>query len=119
METESNRIQSVYFWKRSSSSVEEIDEVRIIKEGKNYVFHCNKVPSKEEENHFFERLIEMTKDTTEEFRGMKYEDDKSDFSLKFYLEITFANHTYLSVKGLFPFRQPHFKDIIDLFSSLI
>ncbi len=119
MDINQSKILSVYFWKRSPSSVEEIDEVKITREKNTFSFHCAHVPDKKEQDCFFARLAEIIDDTEEEYRGMKYEDDKSDFNLKFYLEITFKDHTYLAIKGLYPFGQPHFKDIIDLFSSLI
>ncbi len=49
------------------------------------------------------------------YQAYLYENDVEDFSLKFYFLLELKDFTYIAIKGLHPFRQPHYHDLIDVF----
>ena len=44
----------------------------------------------------------------DEFKAYLYEDDKSNFNIKYLLYIEEKNHSYVGVKDLYPFKQKDF-----------
>ena len=118
-------VRLIRFWRRSSESVEKINRLTFSPLGDGFVVQIDKEDSKFRNisANEVETILMLLKNEydilniPEEFRGFQYEDDKDNFALKFYLEIDFKDYTYFSVKGLQPFKQPHYKEIMTLFSS--
>lgn len=121
-----NEFYKLSFWRRNPDSVESID--RLIIERKDNEFSMivhqketekKNILSKEEIDSILNRLyddckIQFTKD---EYIAYRYEDNQDAFSLKFFLLLEEKNFTYLAIKGMHPFKQDHYQDILHLFDS--
>ena len=122
MTTRMPQISYIDFWKRNPNSVESIDSLEIKIEGKNWFLDTkkgNRPLSEEEISKLQDGLDEIRNDGEDEFRAFLYEDKQSDYSLKFFLNIQFSNHTYYAIKGRYPFKQKNYQAINNLFSPLL
>lgn len=113
---ENKKITHIYFWTRLPHSVERIKTVDINFDKDKITCNHQEIDSTKIKN-----LITTLFDTCdinhteEEYRAFFYENDFTDYNLRFFLTIYFENCTYLAVKGIRPFQQPHFKDILNAF----
>lgn len=113
------KIDYISFWRRDPLSVENIQQLKIIKSGKDFVKDDGSVFK---DGNTLLRQLETVADienTSKQYRAYLYEDDKSDFTLKFFLVVHFSDCTYLAVKGIHPFKQEHFKDIQNIFDQYL
>lgn len=112
----------IYFWKRRQSSVEQLDIASFERLDHNFyqseINGVKKAMTPGEFDRLSKYLLEHCElgSKNREYQAFLYEDDREDFTLKFFLEIDFENHTYIAQKGLMPFRQPHYSEIIDVFA---
>lgn len=113
-------IQDILFWRRNPTSVEQIERLSLT--WKEDHFHLlspkeEKDLTPEESQSLLDTLFKSWKleEIPEEYKAFLYEDDTSNFSLKFFLRIDSINHTYLAIKGILPFKQEHYNDILNLF----
>lgn len=116
------QISYIDFWKRNPNSVESIDSLEIKIEGKNWFLDTkkgNRPLSEEEISKLQDGLNQIRSTGEDEFRAFLYEDKQSDYSLKFFLNIQFSNHTYYAIKGRYPFKQKNYQAINNLFSPLL
>lgn len=113
----------IYFWKRRPTSVEQTDVLVFTRlDSKTFEADINgkeTAVSKKEFDELYQRLMKECgmENVAPEYQAFLYEDDKSNFTLKFFLEIDLDNHTYVAEKGLMPFKQPYYKEIIETFSK--
>lgn len=116
-------IRTIEFWKRNASSVDKIESLRINAEAKNrFTLEANGISrtrTKEEKDALLEGLSKILSEDNESYRAFLYENTQNNFSLKFFLTIYYKNHTYYAIKGLYPFKQKNYKEIISLFSSYL
>ena len=121
-------IRSLSFWKRSPNSVESVYSLTIVPNKKDYQLQINIDNEKKERllsNNEVKALLSLLFDTyqidqcPEEYKAFRYEDDKNNFTLKFFLEIDFKDYTYLCIKGIHPFKQPHYKESMDTFTNIL
>ncbi len=126
MELISKNIQKIHFWRRSVESVEKIQYLTISPLGDAFIVQIDKDTTKLRtisSNEVDAILKQLEQDchlstTPDEYRAFQYENEKNDFSLKFFLEIDYINFTYFALKGIHPFKQPYYKEIVTLFDSL-
>ncbi|MFA6625065.1 MAG: hypothetical protein WCS80_04820 [Bacilli bacterium] len=124
-----NDIRRIKFWKRSSSSVEQTEEVEITIDADSQAIITVRVDGKEKRRPLKaeerEKLLSALFDeyqidkTEKDYRAYKYEDSLSDYTLKFFLVIDFKDKTYLAIKGIRPFEQPHYQDLTNLMTAFI
>jgi hypothetical protein len=115
-------ITAIKFWKRSAQSIEETQEVNLKYENGSFdIVEKNITLSKEESDQIISTLLKDIDINSydESYLGYKYEDDKNNFSFRFLLSISFDNATYIIIKGIKPFGQPHYKEILNLFSKYL
>lgn len=115
------QISCIDFWKRNPNSVETIDSLEIEVQGKNWILdnkNGKRPLSQEEIKQLQEELNQIRSIRNDEFRAFLYEDKQNDYSLKFFLNIQFSNHTYYAIKGRYPFKQKNYQVINNLFSPL-
>ncbi len=125
MELTTKNIRSLSFWKRSPESVEAIQKLSIVRDGKSFQVDISlgkKTTFTLSESDFQALLTTLEKeyqilDTPEEYKAFKFEDDTENFNLKFFLEIQYQDFTYLAIKGLHPFKQSHYQEIMALFGK--
>jgi hypothetical protein len=125
MELLTKNIRSLSFWKRSPESVEAIQRLSILRDGKTFQVEISlgKKTSCTLNEEEFQTLLNVLEkeyhvlDTPEEYKAFKYEDDIENFNLKFFLEIQYQDFTYLAIKGLHPFKQPYYQEIMALFNK--
>ena len=108
------------FYKRRSTSISDIDHLSIKKSGENYLVLLNdrkrKTMTEQEFKDMVHHLLVDFKDAyQEEYLAFDYELEKTNYPLKFYLRISFEGSTYLGLKGIRPFQQIHYHDIVDFF----
>ena len=112
-------IRSLSFWQRSPNSVESVYSLTIVPNKKGYQLQINIDSEKKERllsNNEVKALLSLLFDTyqidqcPEEYKAFRYEDDKNNFTLKFFLEIDFKDYTYLCIKGI-----PHFSNHLNTF----
>ena len=116
------QISCIDFWKRNPNSVETIDCLKIEVQGKNWILdnkNGKRPLSQEEIKQLQEELNQIRSIDDDEFRAFLYEDKQNDYSLKFFLNIQFSNHTYYAIKGRYPFKQKNYQVINNLFSPLL
>lgn len=112
----------ILFWKRNIESVERIDEIVLErKENESYIKTINgteQVSSKEEFDAHLDSLMTTCDlaNTEKTYQAFLYENNPKDFAIKFFLCLYLNDHTYLAIKGLMPFKQPHYQDIVALFA---
>lgn len=113
-------ITSVQFWKRGTDSIEHIDTYSLEIKGKQYILTKNKTAlpfDKEKTVSFINQLTEIIQHE-DNFFAFHYENDSTRFEIKFFLEVKFDDFTYIAIKGINPFKQPHYKEILQLFASI-
>lgn len=111
---------SLAFWKRKPDSVEQVDRLSIMAtEEAAYELDVNGAKSHldvPEVQHLLDTLLIDDKSAfSEEYLGYKYEDNIQNYQLKFFLTLDFSDGTYRILKGILPFKQPHYQDVISLF----
>ena len=123
-----NKVRAISFWKRDPNSVENIQRLRILPSKKDYVLSLQTKDRNEEKpfsHEEFDQLLSYLFDTLqvdktpENYKAFQYEDEVQNFALKFFLEIDYSNCTYLAIKGIHPFKQEHYREIMDCFSALL
>lgn len=121
-------IRSLSFWKRNPNSVESVYRLTLKPSQDGYTMVTSDENGEKKRNlstnevNSLLNLLFVSYDldhTEDQYKAYKYENNPNDFNLKFFLEIDFKDYTYLCIKGLHPFKQPHFKEIMDTFSPLI
>jgi hypothetical protein len=114
------------FWKRNAMSVEAIDSLSITSKDRGYelsIHSGNKEKIRKISKEELESLLKTLLDeydilkSDKEYKAYLYEDDKEDFSLKFFLSLTMEDYTYIAIKGIHPFKQPHYQDFLNLFKK--
>lgn len=119
-------LTSISFWKRNPNSMESVDRVNITLREKN-VFEIKTASeekstkrefSKEEADFLLDELLDHCDIMNEDnpYRAYLYEDTVQDFSLKFFLSVELKDFSYIAIKGLHPFKQPHYREILNLFN---
>lgn len=117
------RITEIRFWKRSAHAMNQIDEVTLQKEADSY-FLITADSKREVPIETFVSIEKKLIEDSDIFKTKKmylahlYEDYPELFEIKFFLCLKYEDNTYFAIKGLFPFKQPHYQDILDLFSDL-
>lgn len=109
--------------KRSATSIQNFEKISIIKEEDVYILYKDGKKEKEISQDGFSSLIQTLlidyKDAfTEEYYAFDYECIPENYQLKFFLKISFEDMTFVAIKGILPFRQPHYQDIVELFRKL-
>lgn len=114
-------IKFIRFWKRDPESIEKTLSLEI-DTGKDKWILTNskgKRPLTDKEKDKVREVINSVKNSTDDdFCALLYEDNRADFSLKFFLTIRYSDNTYYALKGRFPFKQKNYKTITDLFNPL-
>lgn len=114
----------IYFWKRKVESIEQFDifdskrgkdGIKTTLDGKEFDFSSDEF--KELSNYLLKDLD--IENSNKEYQVYKYEDDKNDFSIKFFLLIEFNDCTYFAIKGTMPFKQRYYHEIVDKFTKII
>lgn len=121
MNLQSKDIKFIHFWKRGIDSIEEIHTTDISLIDKEAIVTKDKKEQKhltENQMDAFLSQLSAYLEKNEDYKAFRYENDTQQFTIKFYLEIDFVNSCYLAIKGIHPFNQPCFKEIINLFSQL-
>lgn len=116
-----SKIDQIHFWKRDPNSVEIIHEINFKFDKYKLITNTGITLEKEETKELLDHLyndydIENTKN---EYTAFLYEDDKNNFNIKFFLKITYKNGLYTAIKGILPFKQDHYNDIINLFNKYL
>jgi hypothetical protein len=114
-------VLSISFWKRDSDSIEKTLPLLFTWKDDHFVFQSDSEAKDltPEESETMKVTLFTTLDVPamdKEYVAYLYENIPADFNLKFFLVIEYPNHTYFAVKGLRPFRQPHYEDILALFA---
>lgn len=109
--------------KRSSTSIQNFEKICIIKEQDGYVLYKDgkqeRKMSQDEFSSLVQTLLVDFKDAfIEEYYAFDYECIPENYQLKFFLKISFEDMTFIAIKGIRPFRQPHYQDIVELFKKL-
>ncbi|MFA6829109.1 MAG: hypothetical protein WCR67_00140 [Bacilli bacterium] len=117
-------ITSISFWKRRPSSVDKIDYITMTVTGRKSVLLSINGNQSDMDIKVFDDLVKsLTVDCkdafTTEFAGYKYEDTIKDYVLKFFLTIDFDDATYMALKGIMPFKQPFYQEIVKIFSPYL
>ena len=126
MKPSAKNLTSISFWKRNPNSMESVDSVNITLKEKN-VFeieiscdgkNMKRELRKEEADFLLGELLDHCNVMNEDnpYRAYLYEDNIQDFSLKFFLSVELKDFSYFAIKGLHPFKQPHYQEILNLFN---
>ena len=124
MELLPKNIRCLTFWKRSPESVEAIDKLVFSPIGDAFQLQIEQNDTRFrtlDSNEVLALLSDLVnkyhiQEMPEEYKAFRYEDNQEDFNLKFFLEIDLNDFTYLAIKGIHPFKQPHYQEIIALFN---
>lgn len=119
-----HRITGIDYYKRSAVSIDLIDHVRIEKtdHGASLYLNDSKIRDLTDlEYSSMEKAITdlFSKAYQEKYCAFDYEVQKENFELKFYLRISYSDCIYHGLKGIRPFDQPYYQDIVNYFSPLI
>ncbi len=123
---QANEFRQLSFWRRNPESVESIDRLSIERKDDAFLMLVSQndavkkiILSKEEIDSILTRLYDECKIqfVRNEYTAYRYEDNQADFSLKFFLFLEEKNFTYLAIKGIHPFKQDHYQEILHLFDS--
>ncbi len=120
------KIASISFWRRDPNAVNKFDEVLFdcsnkkldIKNGSEARVQSlsdDKATSLKKE---LTSLIDKSK-LDEEYFAHRYEDDKTDFNIKFFLTVHYFDKTYFAYKGLYPFKEAGYQEIVSFFDKII
>lgn len=112
------------FYKRKSTSIEQLDHLEIVLEDQTGFIYKNGAKIDEIspetfytwENHLTQDFKEAFQ---EEYFAFDYEIKDDNYALKFFLKISYTNHTFLAIKGIKPFQQIHYHDILNFFLPLL
>lgn len=117
-----SNIYKITFWKRSQNSIEHVNEYSLEKNENKWKLKINKNESEiptQDVNDLISSLKSLKlDDVSDEYKAYYYEDNKKDYSLKFLLFIEDNSHIYSGYKGLYPFKQEKYKEIVDLFEQI-
>lgn len=121
------KIRSLSFWRRNPNSVESVYYLSIKPTKEGYLLTGEKDGKKERllSNNEIDALLSLLfndykiDEIDEQYKAFKYEDEVNNFTLKFFLTIDFSDYTYLCIKGIHPFKQPHYQEILKTFDSLL
>ncbi|MBQ8142660.1 MAG: hypothetical protein IJ194_05860 [Bacilli bacterium] len=122
------KIKSISFWKRDPNSVENIQRLQIKVQPKECLLTIENRGKKEESTLPIEEYKKILsylfddlhiEETEEKYKAFQYEDNINDFNLKFFLEIDYSNFTYLAIKGIHPFKQGNYQEIMKFFTKWI
>ena len=115
-------VYKISFWKRSRNSIEQVNKYQFVLDSSKWSFKFNDDNVEIEDkkiNHLINSLKELNIDnSSDEFKAYYYEDDKNNYALKFLLFIEDKNNIYLGLKGLYPFKQDKYQEIVDLFEQI-
>lgn len=121
------QIKKVVFWKRNSQAISQVDRLEIdYQNKKSFVF---KYGFEQKEKHFSdEEFSSLSKKISslldperldKHYFAHKFEDDPTDYSIKFMITIDYVDKTYFAYKGVQPFKEAKYKEISSYFSDLI
>ena len=117
-----SNIYKISFWKRSQNSIDHVNEYSLEKNKNKWSFRFNDNESEistKDVNNLISSLKDLKiDDASDEFKAYYYEDNKKDYSLKFLLFIEDDSHIYSGYKGLYPFKQEKYKEIVSLFEQI-
>lgn len=121
------QIKNVVFWKRSTEAISQVDKLEIDYQTKNLLVSKYGYNQKEKylSDQEFLSLTEEISDLLDinqldrSYFAHKYEDDISDYSIKFLVTINYLDKTYFAYKGVQPFKEAKYKEISDYFTDLI
>ena len=122
------KIKAISFWKRDPNSVENIQRLQIKVQPKECLLTIENRSKKEESTLPIEEYKKILsylfddlhiEETEEKYKAFQYEDNINDFNLKFFLEIDYSNCTYLAIKGIHPFKQGNYQEIMKFFTKFI
>ena len=117
-----SKVYKISFWKRSQNSIEQVNDYQFVLNDSLWSFKYNGSEIEIDDNkikHLISSLKELEIDNvSEDFKAYYYEDDKKNYALKFLLFIEDNNHIYLGLKGLYPFKQDKYQEIINLFEQI-
>ena len=120
------KIIDITYWQRSKLSISSIDKVQIdfikqtiivLSDKKEYVHQLSEEQFVKLEKQIKKVLNKNNLDS--KYFGHKYEDDINDFAIKFFVTINYSDKTYFAYKGMYPFRQPYYQEILNFFSNII
>lgn len=113
-------IKSISFWRRNPQSVEEIQSIKIEKNKNGVCLNDNIKLDENVLSDLVDTLLNKLnlEDTKEPYRAFLYEDDQNNYQIKFFLIVSFADSTYLAIKGIHPFQQKNYKEIQEVFNKL-
>lgn len=116
-------IVSIKYWHRKVESVEQIEKIEIKKIDKQFEISIDEKEFKPLDSKEL-RSILSTLNTEIDIQNYQqdylvhiYDNDLNDLNAKFYLEVYFIDCTYIAIKGLHPFKQPKYQEIIALFEN--
>jgi hypothetical protein len=128
MENTNKDIRQISFWKRSIESVERVESVVLSPNPDKTWKKTVLFPERKEatltvaDSHkmltFLSTVLASSKEN-DQYLAYRYENNQADFSLKFFLEVDYTDYTYKAIKGLKPFAQPNYKEIVSYFQNLI
>lgn len=115
-------IYKIIFWKRSQNSIEEVVDYELTFNNDKWDFKYNGSDTSIDTDTI-NNLVTSIKDLdidniSDEYKAYYYENDKNNYLLKFLLFVEDKNHIYLGVKGLYPFKQEKYQEIVDLFKQI-
>ena len=117
-----NKICKIDFWKRSLNSIDKINTYSFTFDDNKCTFLYNSKKqniSDEEINKLIKNLNDLKLESwDDEFKAYLYEDDKNNYNIKYLLYIEEKNHSYIGVKGLYPFKQKDYQKVIDIFGNI-
>lgn len=129
MEITLDNFSFLFFWKRNQNSIEDIDKITITKTKDKKleleISSLDKVEKREFSSEEFYSLVDKLnhdceiEETPDIFQAYLYENVPVNTEIKFFFCIEFTDYSYIAIKGLLPFKQPHYHDILNTFMPLI
>lgn len=121
-------IREINFWKRSPTSVETVEKIKLTpKSDKSFAVRITSPAIKNKDLSvkdsegflaFLNQVLEKNSSNTL-YEAFRYENNTSDFNLKFFLEVDYSDYTYQAIKGIHPFKQPCYQEVMKYFGNLI
>ena len=109
-------IERITFWRRKLGSIEGVQALSFtIDDDDNFSLSYQGrtiAVAKEDYEALLQNLTVTCRDAfVDPYLAYKYEEDKNDFGIFFFLSLDYRDATYRCLKGIHPFKQPHYKDI--------
>lgn len=120
------KIDSIYYWRRSSQAMNYIEGVTISYKDKSLTYQDNKrklaFTLSDDEFKSIKKEVATLLDEKKldpKYFAYKYEEEYFDYSLKFFVTINYLDKTYFAYKGTQPFNEAYYQEISSYFDKLI